>query len=369
MNVSHPILLTVSHPMLQILELLDSAVGRPSVSPAALLCQVEDLLLRSVAGATRVNALLVNRWFNKLFLFSAVNEKGGGRRGLDGGQKQQQRQQQQQQQRQASTFHTRAVCEIGEGVAGKAALTGRTLRVRGCSTTEGAAAPPREDAAQGSLLCWPVLDHNSSGSGSSSAAGPSDEARVILDEVEDSTGDGFDKSSRQQKRDRYEDALPQDCVVLAVLQVYCAEGELNPAAIDVLRDVGRLLVPLLKDALAQREEHVRRCEAEALYSLSQIAPRGMGLIAMVEEVVLAAEHLTEAERVCLFFVDDVANELWVAKSVDFDDAKVKIGQGLCGHAAATGEAVNVIDSYRDSRFDSSWDKQTGFLTKRYTVVL
>ncbi|CAN0109362.1 unnamed protein product, partial [Hapterophycus canaliculatus] len=106
-----------------------------------------------------------------------------------------------------------------------------------------------------------------------------------------------------------------------------------------------------------------RRSTEALLSLSSISPRDMGLIAMIEEVVRVAQKLTEAARVCFFFVDDVANELWVAKSVDFDDARIKIGEGLCGHAAETGGTVNVINSYEDSRFDRRWDRQTGFVTK------
>ncbi|CAN0541439.1 unnamed protein product, partial [Ectocarpus sp. 12 AP-2014] len=52
----------------------------------------------------------------------------------------------------------------------------------------------------------------------------------------------------------------------------------------------------------------------------------------------------------------------------FEDPKIKIGEGLCGHAAATGGTVNVIDSCKDPRFDGWWDKQTGFVTKGVLCV-
>lgn len=137
-----------------------------------------------------------------------------------------------------------------------------------------------------------------------------------------------------------------------------------PVAVKMLRDVGLLLSPILSNVMTRKEEGVLRYEAEAMCSLNSIEPSEVGLLAIVDQIVLAAEHVTGAERVCLFFVDDVANELWVGKSIDFDDARLKVGQGLCGYAARTGQTVNVVNSYEDSRFDSSWDKRTGFVTRR-----
>lgn len=301
----------------------------PSVSPAALLCRIETLLVRST-GATSVRAFLVNRRFNKLFHFSEADPSSGGG----------------QQQEHDNVYDTRAVCEVGEGVAGVAALTGRKLLVKDVSMQERSALCC-VNQGRGSLVCWPVLERLSP------SAPPEDpQLEVVEGDVAAMADDVCALAGSPPG------------TVHAVLQVYCADGQLSAEATEVLRDVGRLLVPLLADSLLLAEEHMRRRTAEALYSLSEIVPREMGLIAMVEKVVTVAEHMMDAERVCLFFVDDVADELWVAKSVDFDDAKIKIGCGLCGHAAATGETVNVIDCYEDSRFDSRWDKQTGFVTKR-----
>ncbi|CAM9762121.1 unnamed protein product, partial [Ectocarpus fasciculatus] len=239
-----------------------------------------------------------------------------------------------------------------------AAMTARKLRLKDCSTRQQrrrANALYGTEYTSGSVVCWPI-----------SALPPevgitrAEADTSPLEQLEDVDGD-----------DEAEEARPSPGLagrVLAVLQVHCADGELSAAAVDALHGVGRLLVPLLTEALARDEEYVRRRSTEALLSLSNISPRDVGLIAMVEEVVRVSQIMTEAERVCLFFVDDAADELWVAKSVDFDDAKIKIGQGLCGHAAATGGTVNVIDSYKDSRFDGRWDKQTGFVTKGVLCV-
>ncbi|CAB1117562.1 unnamed protein product [Ectocarpus sp. CCAP 1310/34] len=367
-------------PPLQIIELLEStAADSPLISPAALLCRVEGLLLRGT-GATSADALLVDHWFNKLLHFSPATASGSGggdgeakgaqgtpsrdRRSFSDGnggsqsQKQLEQQQQQQQQRQHEVaFNTRAVCNIGEGIAGIAAMTGRKLQLKDCSTRQqrrrGKALYGTEYTS-GSVVCWPV-----SALPTEVGVTRAEAETSALEQLEDVDGD-----------DETEEARPSPGPaerVLAVLQVHCADGVLSAAAVEALHGLGRLLVPLLTEALARDEEYVRHRSTEALLSLSNISPRDVGLIAMVEEVVRVAQTMTEAERVCLFFVDDAADELWVAKSVDFDDAKIKIGEGLCGHAAATGRTVNVIDSYEDPRFDRRWDKQTGFVTKGCVV--
>ncbi len=384
------------HSLPQVLELLESTTADPPlISPAALLCRVESLLVRET-GATSVDAFLVDRWFNKLLHFSAVTEdsSSGKREGAaeeeeaaaevaasgrgsftqdDGGSGDSQGQQQQQQQQQYEVvFDTRAVCDIGEGVVGMAAMTGRKLRIRDCRVPQGRRPESpvySTDYDSGSLICWPVRGRKKSSSAASwgtkggvaAAAVEEEERRPPYEQLEDVGVDA-------ERNDLPATALEPGGGVLAVLQLHCADGELSAEAVEVLHGIGRLVVPLLTEALARDEEYVRRRSTEALLSLSSIVPREMGLIAMIEEVVRVAQKLTEAERVCFFFVDEAADELWVAKSVDFDDAKIKIGEGLCGYAAATGGTVNVIDSYKDNRFDGQWDKQTGFVTKRFVCV-
>lgn len=337
----------------------------PSVSPAALLCRVEALLLRGT-GATKVEAFLVNRWFHKLFHCSAASANNDGKAAaVDQAQSPQLGFQGQQQLQNESKFNTRAVCDLDEGLAGMAAMTGRKLRVRDCIGKQRSLCGPDHD--RGSLVCWPIQRRPCLAWGDVVALPPAarDPPATEVEDVDGTDGTAVVDGCGGGRGGGGGDAFGQSSSdVLAVLQLYCADGELSAEAMGVLWDVGRLLVPLLTDAVALEEEHMHRRSAEALFSLSQIVPREMGLIEMVGKVVAVAERLTQAERVCLFFVDDVADELWVAKSVDFDDAKIKIGHGLCGHAAATGGTVNVINCYEDSRFDSRWDKQTGFVTKR-----
>ncbi|CAN0274865.1 unnamed protein product [Pylaiella littoralis] len=360
----------------QIFELLDAtAADLPLTSPATLLCRVEDLLLRGT-GAISAHAFLVDRLFNKLLHFSPVtsgdddgDEETAGLGRVTPTDDHGDSQGQQQQQRDA-TFDTHAVCDIGDGVAGMAALTGRKLRVRDCRKQQRRLSRNpmySPDHNNGSLVCWPVRERSAlpaaAASWGSTAATPAKEVSPF-EQLEDVDIDNTDCD------DGAAEALDSGSseAVLAVLQLHCADGELSAEAVEVLHGVGRLLAPMLTEALARNEEYLRRRSTEAVLSLSRIVPREITLVTMIEKVVDVAQRMMEAERVCFFFVDDAADELWVAKSVDFDGANIKIGEGLCGHAAETGEIVNVIDSYKDSRFDRRWDKQTGFVTKSVLCV-
>jgi GAF domain len=111
-------------------------------------------------------------------------------------------------------------------------------------------------------------------------------------------------------------------------------------------------------------EHDARCRTtEALLCIGQIAPRGMDLEDLLEEVVNAVYYFTDAHRVNLFMVDELCEELWCAKSRGIDGVTLPLGQGLCGTAAATGCIVNVADCYADERFDPVYDLATAYHTR------
>ena len=341
-------------------------VNASSLSAAAFMCRAERLLLQST-GATCVHAFLVNHRFNKLLRFSSTRGTVGD---VAVGPQYTQHVDRTLQHQQESTFHLDTVCDIGEGIAGIAAKTGRKLRVRDCSGQQSRALCPNH--TRGSLVCWPVREQlllppaavEGTGDGCDSDSSgmltpESTEELRAFEQLEDVDGevnalkDGGDALARSSR------------AVLAVLQIYSVEGELPAEAIDVVQTTGRLLAPLLTDAVIVSKENVRRRSAEALSSLGKIVPSKMKLATMVEKVVSVAERLANAERVCLFFVDVDADELRVARKMDFDGAKKKNGCGLCEVAVATGLTVNVIDSCEDSRFDARLDRQMGFVTKRY----
>lgn len=77
----------------------------------------------------------------------------------------------------------------------------------------------------------------------------------------------------------------------------------------------------------------------------------------------------EAERCTFYLVDHERAELRATVALRTDvEIVLRLGQGLAGHCAASGETINVADPYSDSRFDPATDGRSGYRTENMLVV-
>lgn len=76
-------------------------------------------------------------------------------------------------------------------------------------------------------------------------------------------------------------------------------------------------------------------------------------------------RLMNSERSTFYIVDEERGELWsqIAQQAEIKEIRLKIGVGIAGHVAKTGEVINISDAYIDPRFDPSTDKKTGYHTR------
>ena len=102
---------------------------------------------------------------------------------------------------------------------------------------------------------------------------------------------------------------------------------------------------------------------------STAADSGTTVSELVQKIVDATYALLDCERVTLYLVDSVKQELWMAVAKDSEavGARIPLGQGLAGFVARTGTALNIPDAYHDSRFDHSFDAATGYRTRSVLV--
>lgn len=77
----------------------------------------------------------------------------------------------------------------------------------------------------------------------------------------------------------------------------------------------------------------------------------------------------DAERCTVYLVDQRRGEIYakIAQRTALE-IRLPVGTGLAGHAAATGETINVPDAYADPRFNRNVDHRTGFRTLNALVV-
>jgi K+-sensing histidine kinase KdpD len=111
----------------------------------------------------------------------------------------------------------------------------------------------------------------------------------------------------------------------------------------------------------ERKEREMRSIQQIGKSLSSVLNLDKLLALIMDEVT----KLIEAERSTLYVVDAEKGELWskIAQKAEIKEIRLKIGTGIAGFVAETGEIINIKDAYKDDRFDSSTDKKTGFHTK------
>ena len=76
-------------------------------------------------------------------------------------------------------------------------------------------------------------------------------------------------------------------------------------------------------------------------------------------------QLMHAERSTFYIVDEERGELWsqIAQQAEIKEIRLKLGLGIAGYVAQSGETINIKDAYRDERFNPEIDKKTGYRTR------
>jgi len=116
----------------------------------------------------------------------------------------------------------------------------------------------------------------------------------------------------------------------------------------------------IQNLLARRDLQMRSMQYIGKV-LSSVLNLERLLVLIMDEVT----KLIHAERGTLYIVDSEKGELWskIAQKAEIKEIRLKIGIGISGHVAATGEWINIKDAYHDNRFDPTTDKRTGYITR------
>lgn len=79
---------------------------------------------------------------------------------------------------------------------------------------------------------------------------------------------------------------------------------------------------------------------------------------------------TEADRTTIYLVDADGEAIVsrAAQSYEVDEIRLKMGEGLAGTVAKTGELVNLSDAYSDPRFSAAFDQLSGYRTRSILCV-
>lgn len=123
--------------------------------------------------------------------------------------------------------------------------------------------------------------------------------------------------------------------------------------------------------MAESIEQLRRALERTRLEMASIQHIGRALSSelnierLLMVVMREVNKLMHAERGTFYIVDQEKGELWskVAQDAEITEIRLKIGVGIAGHVAKTGEVINIPDAYKDDRFNPEIDKKTGYRTR------
>lgn len=89
------------------------------------------------------------------------------------------------------------------------------------------------------------------------------------------------------------------------------------------------------------------------------------LTRQLSRIVARLRDVMDAERATLFLHDRERDEIWsrVLLESGINEIRLKVGQGIAGDVMATGRRVRIDDVSKDPRFDTRFDKKSGFVTR------
>lgn len=110
-------------------------------------------------------------------------------------------------------------------------------------------------------------------------------------------------------------------------------------------------------------------KSDPLVSLVKIS-RSITALTDIDEllkvIALETKNAIQADRCSVFLWDKDTDELWSKVALGLDETqeiRFPADKGLAGYVVKTGESLNIVDAYNDSRFNPEVDKQTGYRTK------
>ena len=106
-------------------------------------------------------------------------------------------------------------------------------------------------------------------------------------------------------------------------------------------------------------------ELQMIIKAAELVNSNIRVDEVLKNIVDVATDLTHADRGTLYLVDKEKLELWslITLGDEMREIRLKMGEGLAGYVAKSGNTLNIKDVKTDPRFNPEFDKQSGYTTK------
>jgi PAS domain S-box-containing protein len=143
--------------------------------------------------------------------------------------------------------------------------------------------------------------------------------------------------------------------------------------VDLFNIVIELSVQEFITQLANKQKEEEIMKMSALMEASIIINSTRNLEELLKIIMQSAEKVMQAEASSVFLIDNEKNELYFEvatgpKENEVKKIRLKMGEGIAGWVAYTGESLLVPDVSKDPRFAKRVDDQTKFITRSVICV-
>jgi sigma-B regulation protein RsbU (phosphoserine phosphatase) len=105
-------------------------------------------------------------------------------------------------------------------------------------------------------------------------------------------------------------------------------------------------------------------ELNAMLAVSRIMTANLDLDDLLKLILNELAKAVDADRGALYLVDEDKGELFsrvlLEDEADLQEIRLKVGEGIAGYVAASGEVVNTPNAYDDPRFMRVFDQISGY---------
>ncbi len=127
------------------------------------------------------------------------------------------------------------------------------------------------------------------------------------------------------------------------------------------------LVKLIERASSGQSAMTPAQELSAMRTVSEVMTSNIKLDDLLRLILNKLVTTINAERGTIYLVDEERGELWARVLLEngepVPEIRLRIGEGIAGHVAATGQILNIADAYADPRFNPQFDQLSGFRTR------
>ena len=133
------------------------------------------------------------------------------------------------------------------------------------------------------------------------------------------------------------------------------DGPFSAADLDILTGLNDQIAVAIDNAHLYREVKREALEKDLLYQIGKKLSGSLELNEVLREILSTLRQVVDFDAGGVFLIDPAVNEIKSVYSIGYDQQagdrlQLKIGQGLIGHVATTGEPVIVPDVSKDPHY-------------------